>query len=150
MSDVHQHGSKGAIDLAKAVVAASKQDNNFKFIYDEKSDYKTKIECIAEKVYGASGVVYEDHIGETLEQLQKLYPDLAVCMAKTQYSLSDNPKLLGRPENFKIHISEVRVSRGAGFIVCLSGKILTMPGLPKKPAAVNMDYTSNKKVVGLY
>src|SRR5690554_1419872 len=150
VSDVHQQGSKGAIELAQAVVEASKQESTFNLIYDEKSDYKTKIESIAQKVYGASGVVYDDHMGETLDKLQNLYPDLAVCMAKTQYSLSDNPKLLGRPKNFKIHISEVSVSRGAGFIVCLSGKILTMPGLPKKPAAVNMDYTSNKKIVGLF
>ena len=112
---------------------------------------KEKIEAVATKIYGATSVSYEKAAENTLKRLTDLgFGNLPVCMAKTQYSLSDDPSLLGRPENFDMHVRDVYVSAGAGFVVVLTGNILTMPGLPKHPAALDIDVNEEGRIVGLF
>ncbi len=144
-------GSKGAIDLANMVVSACEKDNNFKFLYDLDMTVYEKIETIAKEIYGADGVDYTDEAKNAIEGYIKLGAGkLPVCMAKTQYSLSDNPKLLGRPEGFRITVSSVSLSNGAGFLVCQTGSIMTMPGLSKSPSAFRIDIDENGNTVGLF
>ena len=150
VSQIHANGSEGGLDLAKTVVKLSHHKHNFNYLYDHKMSLHDKIETLVKKVYGGQGVVYSEAALKQLESYETLYPNFEVCMAKTQYSFTDNPKILGAPDHFNIHIQELRVSNGAGFIVCLSGKILTMPGLPKKPAAEKIDLDENQEVIGLY
>lgn len=150
VSHIHANGSEGGLDLAKTVVKLSHHKHNFNYLYDHKMLLHDKIETLVKKVYGGQGVVYSEAALKQLESYETLYPNFEVCMAKTQYSFTDNPKILGAPDHFNIHIQELRVSNGAGFIVCLSGKILTMPGLPKKPAAEKIDLDENQEVIGLY
>lgn len=125
--------------------------SNFHVLYDEKASIKEKVETIAREIYGAEGAEFTPQAAKQIKEIEDLglgnYP---VCMAKTQYSLSDNPKLLGRPSNFNITVKEVRVSNGAGFIVVLTGDIMTMPGLPKVPAAEKMDILDDDTIVGLF
>ena len=124
---------------------------DFKVLYDEKLSIKDKVLTIAREIYGAKGVNYTPAAIRQINELEKFGLDkLPICMAKTQYSLSDNPSLLGRPENFDITVKEVRVSNGAGFIVVQTGDIMTMPGLPKVPAANKMDILPNGQIVGLF
>ena len=151
LSEVWANGGDGAIDLAKKVIAQiDTNKNEFRFIYDEKDTIKEKIAKICKEVYGASNVEFTQDAKNQIARLTKLgYGDSLVCMAKTQYSLSDNPKLLGRPENFTVTIRSVTPSIGAGFIVALSGDIIRMPGLPKEPAAERMDIVDGK-IVGLF
>jgi formate--tetrahydrofolate ligase len=152
LSEVWAKGSYGGVALAKEVIKTiEKGDNNFRFAYDEKLSIKEKIETIATKIYGADGV---DFLGNTEKQIDELeglgYRHLPVCMAKTQYSLSDDPNKLGRPSNFKISVRNIKPSVGAGFIVAITGEIMTMPGLPKVPAAERIDVDSTGKISGLF
>lgn len=152
VSNVWAKGSQGGINLAKIVIKTIKtKKSNFKPIYDSKKSIREKIEIIAKNIYGAKGVKFSQKV---LKQMEKLRNDrmdkLPICIAKTQYSLSDDPTLLGRPKDFEISISEVRISNGAGFIVALAGEIMTMPGLPKIPAAENIDIDKDGNISGLF
>ena len=150
LSEVWAKGGEGAIDLANKVLNKLEEESNFKYLYDVKDSVKKKIETICKEIYGATSVVYSQNAKNEIARLKRLnLTDLPICMAKTQYSLSDNPKLLGRPENFEITIREVKPSAGAGFIVVLTGDVMTMPGLPKEPAGMKMDVIDNK-IVGLF
>lgn len=153
LTEVWEKGGEGGINLGEKVlkVIDSLEENNFKVLYDEKLPIKEKVAIIAKEIYGASGVEYAGNASKQISELEKLGLDkLPICMAKTQYSLSDNPTLLGRPENFTITVKEVRVSNGAGFIVVLTGDIMTMPGLPKTPAAERMDILEDGTILGLF
>lgn len=151
LSQVWAKGGDGAIDLAQKVIAACDQENNFKPLYDLDQSIEEKIETIAKKVYGADGVDFTDEAKEQLEKFKAQgWDKLPVCMAKTQMSLTDDGKIMGRPTGFRITVRELRPSLGAGFIVALTGKVLTMPGLPKVPSALNMDIDENGKITGLF
>ena len=154
MCEVFAKGGAGGVDLANKIVdVIDKNDGSgsFKPIYDEKMPIKDKISAIAEKIYGADGVEYSAKAEREISRLTELgFDKLPVCMAKTQYSLSDDPKKLGRPSGFKITVREVRVSAGAGFVVALTGDVMTMPGLPKEPAANRMDIDGDGKITGLF
>ncbi len=154
LCEVFAKGGAGGIDLANKVVETiEKADGSESFapIYDEKLPIKEKILAIAQKIYGATDVNYTAKAENEIKQLTALgFDQIPVCMAKTQYSLSDNPKLLGRPENFTITVREVRVSAGAGFVVALTGEVMTMPGLPAVPAANRMDIDENGTITGLF
>jgi formate--tetrahydrofolate ligase len=150
-SDVWARGGKGGKALAAAVVKAAEKRTNFKPLYDLNLTLKEKIEAIATKIYGADGVDFTDKAAADLALLsQNGFGKVPVCIAKTQYSLSDNPKVYGRPSGFRITIRELKPSAGAGFVVALAGDIMTMPGLPKHPAAENMDVTADGKITGLF
>ena len=156
MCEVFAKGGDGGIDLAQKVVdiiEKSEKDGTTAFapIYDEKLPIKEKIEIIAKEIYGAKGVNYTAKASKDIKLLTDLgFDKTPICMAKTQYSLSDNPALLGSPKDFDITVREVRVSAGAGFVVALTGDVMTMPGLPKVPAANNMDVDSEGKITGLF
>lgn len=152
MCEVFAKGGEGGMDLAKKVVETIKSEpSEFKPIYNVNLPIKEKIETIAREIYGADGVTYTAAANRQILNLTKLgFDKMPVCMAKTQYSLSDDPSLLGRPSGFDITIREVNVSSGAGFIVALTGAVMTMPGLPKVPAANNMDIDRNGTIVGLF
>ena len=152
LSDVWAKGGEGGLELANIVnEVLDNEESNFKVLYDEEDTIKSKILTIAKEIYGAKNVLYTPAANRQIAELEKFELDkLPICMAKTQYSLSDNPALLGRPENFDITVKEVRVSNGAGFIVVLTGDIMTMPGLPKVPAANRMDILENGEIVGLF
>jgi formate--tetrahydrofolate ligase len=148
---LHADGGKGGIKLAEKIVELAETNSKFKLLYDDNISIKEKIETICSKIYGAKGVVYTPKAQEEINTIEELgYSNLPVCMAKTQYSLSDNPKLLTRPKNFEITVSDVRVSAGAGFIVVQTGNILTMPGLPKNPAAAYLDIKEDGTIFGLF
>lgn len=152
LSDVWAKGGAGALELADEVVRlAETGENHFRFAYDTDLGIKEKIEAIAGKVYGADGVNLTAKAEKDLAQIEKLgLSDMPVCIAKTQYSLSDDKNLLGRPEGFKITIRELKISAGAGFVVALAGNIMTMPGLPTHPAAENIDVDSHGVISGLF
>ncbi len=150
LSEVFTKGGDGGIELANKVVEACEKPRSFKFLYSEAEPIKEKIKTIAQKIYHASGVVYTGAAEKAIRDIEALGLDkLPVCIAKTQYSLSDDPKLLGAPTDFEITVRDVRLSAGAGFIVALTGEIMTMPGLPKRPAALGMDIDSNGTITGL-
>ena len=151
LSTVWAEGGKGGEALAKEVVRLCEGKSNFRVCYDEKLPIKQKIEAIVTKIYGGDGVSYTPEAEAEIASLERAgFGEMPVCMAKTQYSFSDNAKLLGAPEGFKITVKKVRVSAGAGFVVALTGNILTMPGLPKVPAAENIDVDSDGKITGLF
>ena len=151
LSEVWEKGGDGGIELANTVIESLSDESNFSPIYDEKETIENKILKIAKEIYGAKGVNYTNAAKKQIANLENIGLDkLPICMAKTQYSLSDDPTLLGRPENFDITVKEIRVSNGAGFIVALTGDIMTMPGLPKVPAANKMDIEENGIIVGLF
>ena len=151
LSEVWAKGGEGGIELAKKVVAATEKSSNFKFLYDASLGIKEKIETIAREIYGADGVNYTKEAERQIRRYTKLGLDKTpICMAKTQYSLSDDPTLLGRPSGFKITVREVRASAGAGFLVAITGDIMTMPGLPKHPAAEVIDIDANGVITGLF
>ncbi|ABG86014.1 formate--tetrahydrofolate ligase [Clostridium perfringens] len=152
LTEVWEKGGEGGIDLANKVIKTMENEpSNFKMIYDSEESIKDKILKIVQTIYGGKGVNYTPQALKQIAEIEKFNLDkLPICMAKTQYSLSDNPSLLGRPENFDITIKEVRVSNGAGFIVVLTGDVMTMPGLPKVPAANRMDIKDNGEIVGLF
>ena len=153
ISEGFTKGGEGAAELAKAVceIADSADTENFKPIYELDASIKDKLSRIAAEIYRADGVDYSPAANKAIENIEKLgLGGLPVCVAKTQYSLSDDPKKLGKPEGFRIQVKDVRLSAGAGFVVVLLGDIMTMPGLPKTPAAVNMDITEDGKITGLF
>ncbi len=144
-------GGAGGTELAEKVVAACEKENDFHHIYDLDMPVYDKIRTIAKEIYGADGVHFPKETRAAIDGFVKLGADkMPVCIAKTQYSLSDNPKLLGRPEGFKITITAANLSNGAGFLVCQAGNIMTMPGLSKSPAAYNIDIDENGNTVGLF
>lgn len=144
-------GGAGGTDLAEKVVSACEKENDFKFIYDLDMPLYEKIEKIAKEIYGADGVDYTKQAKTALDGFIKLGADkMPVCMAKTQYSLSDNPKLFGKPEHFKITVSSASLSNGAGFVVCQTGNVMIMPGLSKSPAAYRIDIDEKGNTVGLF
>lgn len=152
LSEVFAKGGEGGIELAKEVVAlATSGKADFKLLYGEELSLKEKIETIAKKIYGAVGVNYTKEANNALKDFEKMgYGHLPVCMAKTQYSFSDDPALLGRPEGFEITIKNCRIAAGAGFVVVLTGDIMTMPGLPKVPAAEKIDVSDDGVIIGLF
>lgn len=152
LSEVWAKGSEGGVALAEAVVRVCEtKESNFKPLYDVEEPIKVKIDRIAREIYGADGVEYTKACEKQIAEIEKLGLDkMPICMAKTQYSLSDDPTLLGRPRGFKITVREIKVSRGAGFLVALTGEIMTMPGLPKVPAANNIDILPSGEIVGLF
>ncbi len=152
LAEVFAKGGEGGMELAQKLVdMINKKESNFAPIYDEKLPIKEKIEIITKEIYGGDGVIFTPAAQKQIETLEKEgYGQLPVCMAKTQYSLSDNEKLLGRPEGFKVTVREVKAYAGAGFVTALSGNIMTMPGLPKSPAAEKIDIDNNGIITGLF
>ncbi|WP_281714389.1 formate--tetrahydrofolate ligase [Allobaculum stercoricanis] len=151
LSQVWAKGGEGAIDLAQKVVELCDQENNYAPLYDTNDTIEHKIETIARRVYGADGVEFTEEAKEQIALFNIFgWDKTPICMAKTQMSLSDDPKVMGAPKGFTITVRELRPSLGAGFIVALTGKVLTMPGLPKVPSALNMDIDVNGKITGLF
>ncbi len=153
LSDVFAKGGEGGIELAYKVVEACEKKSEFKFIYSDDMSIKEKIEAIAKNIYGAADVKYDAAASKALAEIEALdekYSKFPVCMAKTQYSLSDDATKLGRPTGFTLNVREIKLSAGAEFIVALTGAIMTMPGLPKKPAAYSIDVDDNGNITGLF
>ena len=151
LSEVWAKGGRGGLELAKEVLKPLEKKSQFKFIYDTKLTVKEKVETIVKKIYGGDGVVWERQAEKDLEKFEGWgIKNLPVCMAKTQYSLSDNPTLLGRPKGFKVKVRDIRLSNGAGFFVVIAGEIMTMPGLPKHPAVEIINIDEEGKTVGLF
>jgi formate--tetrahydrofolate ligase len=152
LSEVWEKGGDGGIELARKVMETLEtKKSNFKPLYEDSLSLREKIEKISKEIYGAGNVVFASAAVKQLEKLEKLgFGNLPVCMAKNQYSLSDDPTKLGRPEGFDINIREVYVSAGAGFVVALTGTVMTMPGLPKTPAAYSIDVDDNGVITGLF
>jgi formate--tetrahydrofolate ligase len=151
LSEVWAKGGEGGVAVAKEVLAAMDRANDFRFLYDEQIPIKEKIATIAKEIYGAADVNYTAAAEKTIQELTVMgFDKTPICMAKTQYSLSDDAAKLGRPTGFTITVREVRVSAGAGFLVAVTGEIMTMPGLPKKPAAEVMDIDNSGKIIGLF
>ncbi|MFJ5789839.1 formate--tetrahydrofolate ligase [Lysinibacillus sp. NPDC093197] len=150
-TNVWEEGGKGGLVLAEQVLSVLEEENNFSPLYDVAESIEEKVRTIVQKVYGGKDVQFTDQAKKQIVQIEKFGWDvLPICMAKTQYSLSDQPTLLGRPEGFTVTIREVIPKLGAGFLVCLTGDIMTMPGLPKQPAALRMDVDSEGHAVGLF
>ena len=151
LSEVWAKGGEGGLELADKVMEAMEKPSDFRFMYEVEQSIPEKIGAVAREIYGADGVDFTGPAKKQLAEIEALGLDkMPVCMAKTQYSLSDDPTKLGRPEGFRITVKELRISAGAGFIVALTGDILTMPGLPKKPAAENMDIDVHGRITGLF
>jgi formate--tetrahydrofolate ligase len=151
LSEVWAKGGKGGENLARQVLKLTQQENSFRFAYDVRTGIVEKIETIAREIYGAEGVDFTSSALKEINMIEELgYREVPVCMAKTQYSLSDDPTKLGRPENFRITVRNVRISAGAGFVVALTGDIMTMPGLPKRPAAEMIDVDESGRISGLF
>jgi formate--tetrahydrofolate ligase len=144
-------GGEGGVKLAEEVVRLCEAPNNFEFAYDVNLSLPEKIEAIAKKIYRAAGVTILPNAQKQIDQLEKLGLDkLPICMAKTQYSFSDDPALLGAPRNWTLTVRNIKIAAGAGFIVALTGEIMTMPGLPASPAAEKIDVDSSGKISGLF
>lgn len=152
LAKVWEKGGEGGIELAEKVLdTLENKESNFHVLYEDELSLTEKIEKISKEIYGANGVVYEPAAKKQLAKIEEMgFGHFPICMAKNQYSLSDDAKKLGHPENFDIHIREVYVSAGAGFVVALTGAVMTMPGLPKVPAANNIDVTDDGKITGLF
>ena len=152
LSEVWAKGGEGGIEVAKEIIRLTEEETpNFQFCYDESLSIREKIEAIAKNIYGADGVDFIGKANADIDTIESLgIPNLPVCIAKTQYSLSDDPKKLGRPTGFRISIRNAKISAGAGFVVALAGDIMTMPGLPKVPAAEGIDVDSTGKITGLF
>ncbi|MDF2564089.1 MAG: Formate-tetrahydrofolate ligase [Massilibacillus sp.] len=151
ISEVWAKGGLGGVDLAKKVMAATEKPSSFQYLYDVEATIEEKIEIIAREIYGADGVNYTAAAKKTIKELTELgLTNTPICMAKTQYSFTDDQTKLGRPTDFKITVREIKIAAGAGFIVAMTGNILTMPGLPKVPAAEKMDITNDGKITGLF
>lgn len=153
--EIFAKGSAGGTDLAEKVCETislcSAEDSEFKSLYDTQSTIKSKVEILAKEIYRADGVTFTAQAEKAIKEIENIgFWDIPVCVAKTQYSLSDNPSLLGKPKNFRITVRDARLSSGAGFVVIYTGDILTMPGLPKKPAAFNIDCDENGNITGLF
>lgn len=150
LSEVFAKGGQGGVELAKTVLSIL-EDRPIQYTYPLEMPLKEKIEAVARKIYRASGVAYEPAAEKQLAEIEAMgYQNLPVCIAKTQYSFSDDPKLLSAPEGFGLHVRQVRLSAGAGFVVVICGSIMTMPGLPKHPAAENIDVDADGKIIGLF
>ncbi len=151
MSEVWGKGGEGGLELAEEVLRLCEQPHDFQFSYELNQPIKAKIEAIVKKIYGGEAVTYSNDANKAIAKLEELgCGDLPICMAKTQYSLSDDPEKLGRPEGFTVSVSKVKVSAGAGFIVVQTGDIMTMPGLPKVPAAERIDIDADGVITGLF
>lgn len=152
LSEVWEKGGEGGVDLAQKVLETLEtKESDFHTLYNDELSLKDKIRTIAQEIYGAHDVVYEPAAEKQLAKIESMgFGSFPICMAKNQYSLSDDATKLGRPENFDIHIREVYVSAGAGFVVALTGAVMTMPGLPKVPAANGIDVTDDGKITGLF
>lgn len=151
LSTVHANGGEGGIELAKEVVKLCEEENDFRFAYDLDTTIEEKILAVVKKVYGGNAISVLPAAKKQIDKLTELgFANLPICVAKTQYSFSDDPKKLGAPENFTVTIKNVKISAGAGFIVVLTGDIMTMPGLPKVPAAENIDVDDNGVIHGLF
>ena len=152
LAQVWEKGGEGGIALANKVIETiENKESNFKPLYDTSLSIKEKIETVAKEIYGADGVTYDPAASKAIARLEELgFGNMPVCMAKNQYSLSDDPKKLGRPTDFTVNIREVYVSAGAGFVVAITGTVMTMPGLPKKPAAERIDVNDDGVITGLF
>ena len=152
LTEVWEKGGEGGLDLAKKLISVIEQnDQQFQYLYDLDASIETKIVNIAQKIYGAMGVDFSMKAKRQLQEIEKNgWSNLPVCMAKTQYSLSDDPAKLGKPDNFMITVRELKPCIGAGFIVALTGDVMTMPGLPKSPAALKMDVNEKGEAIGLF
>jgi formate--tetrahydrofolate ligase len=152
LTEVWEKGGAGGVELAEALLSViEKEENNFQHLYDLSDSLQSKVRTIVQKVYGGKDVEFSSKAKKQLEDYEKFgWSNLAICMAKSQYSLSDDPTKLGRPTDFTVNVREFKPSIGAGFIVALTGEVMTMPGLPKKPAALNMDVDENGKALGLF
>ena len=152
LANVWEKGGEGGEELAKAVIKTLEtKESHFQPLYGDDLTIREKIETIAREIYGAEGVTYSPMAAKAIDKIESLgMGDFPVCMAKNQYSLSDDAKKLGRPTGFTIHVREAYVSAGAGFVVAITGAIMTMPGLPKKPAAENIDVDTNGVITGLF
>ncbi len=151
LSDVWAKGGEGGIELANEVVKLCDEESTFRFAYEDELSIEEKIEAIAKKVYHADGVEFTKKAKKQAEKFTELgYSSLPICIAKTQYSFSDDPSLIGAPRGFNITVRNLKISAGAGFIVALTGDIMTMPGLPKHPAAERIDIDENGKIIGLF
>ena len=144
-------GGQGAVDVAKEVVRLCEEPNSFKFVYDEQAPLWDKMKAIATKIYGAADITADSKVRAQIKQLQDSgYGHYPICVAKTQYSFSTDPKLRGAPHGHVVNIREVRLAAGAEFIVMICGDIMTMPGLPVTPAANNIDVSDDGKITGLF
>ncbi len=151
VSKAFESGGSGSTELAEEVCRACETDSTLKFTYPDEYTLKQKIETLATKIYRADGVDYTPAALSSLAEIEAMgYGSLPVCVAKTQYSISDNPLLLGCPSGYRLTVREVKVSSGAGFVVVLAGTIMTMPGLPKKPAAESIDIDNDGVISGLF
>jgi formate--tetrahydrofolate ligase len=152
LSTVWADGGKGGVELAKEVVRLCEEEKgNFRFSYEDNASLEEKLNAIVTKVYGGRGVILTPEAKKQMERLTELgFDRLPVCVAKTQYSFSDDPTKLGAPEGFDVTVRQLKVSAGAGFVVALTGDIMTMPGLPKVPAAEHIDVDENGKITGLF
>jgi formate--tetrahydrofolate ligase len=151
LSEVWGKGGEGGVELAQEVLRLCQQPHDFHYAYDLDQPIKAKIQTIVERIYGGAAVSYSKDADKTIATLEKLgYGNLPICMAKTQYSLSDDQTKLGRPQGFTVHVTKVKVSAGAGFIVVQNGDIMTMPGLPKVPSAEKIDIDENGVITGLF
>jgi formate--tetrahydrofolate ligase len=153
LSEVFAKGGEGGIELAKKVVEACDKPSDFHCLYPDEMSIKDKIITVAKEIYGAADVKFDASASKSIAEFEALdpaYKKFPVCMAKTQYSLSDDQTKLGRPTGFTLTVREVKLSAGAGFVVALTGAIMTMPGLPKAPAALNIDVDNNGKITGLF
>ena len=144
-------GGEGAVDIAQKLVEMTQKSTDIKYVYDLQDDIKTKIEKVAKQIYGASNVHFEENTSAEIERIENMgYGNLPICIAKTQYSFSDDAKNLECKEPFEITIRDINLKAGAGFVVAIAGKIMTMPGLPKVPSAENIDINENEEIVGLF
>jgi formate--tetrahydrofolate ligase len=153
LSEVFAKGGEGGIELAEKVVLACEKEKDFHFMYEDNMSIKEKISAVATKIYGAADVKYDAAALKALADIEAIdpkYSTFPICVAKTQYSLSDDATKLGRPEGFTLTVREIKLSAGAEFIVVLTGAIMTMPGLPKKPAAINIDVDNDGNITGLF
>jgi formate--tetrahydrofolate ligase len=151
LTEVWAKGGEGGLDLAEKVIETAEKAGKYQPLYAVEAPIKAKVETIVKEIYGGSSVSYSPAAEKAIKDIEAMGLDKKpICMAKTQYSLSDNPKLLGAPTGFEVKVNEVRLSNGAGFIVCLTGDIMTMPGLPKVPAANRMDIDEEGSIIGLF
>ena len=151
LSQVWGKGGEGGLALAEEVLRLCEKENHFQFVYPLDVSIESKIQMIAQKIYRADGVIFEGNAKKQLKQLEDLgFDNVPVCMAKTQFSFSDNPALLGAPRGFQITVTDLKIDAGAGFIVAKTGNIMTMPGLPKVPAAEKIDVDNTGKITGLF
>ena len=151
LSEVWAKGGEGGLELAEEVLRLTEKPNHFRMMYADEQPLREKIEAVVQEIYGGDGVDYLPAAARELDKLENLgYGCLPVCMAKTQYSLSDNTALTGWPKGFRVTVKNVRLSAGAGFVVVLTGDIMTMPGLPKVPAAEAIDVDADGRITGLF